>query len=98
MENIRISWNEVRDLAHAMRQINTEMLDTLEVAHRYMRNLASIWDSSGSEMIRERFEHFNARFNEEKTIIDEYAQFLDRAATSYESLESTISQNASNFE
>ncbi len=98
MENIRISCNEVRDLAHEMRQINTEMLDALETAHHYMQNLANVWDSSGSEMIRERFEHFSSRFSEEKAIIDEYVQFIDRAAASYESLESTISQNASNFE
>ena len=98
MENIRISWNEVRQLASEMREVNQEMIDTLEVTHRKMQSLATIWDSKGSMMIRERFEHFTGRFIEEKAIIDEYVQFLDRTATSYESLETTISQNVSNFE
>ena len=98
MENIKISWNEVRDSANEMHQVNQSMVNVLDAAHQEMQSLSETWDSIGSELIHDRFEHFISRFTDETEVIEEYVHFLIHAADSYESLESTIGQNASNFE
>ncbi len=97
MSELKISLAEVRECAQEMRRLNTSIDTVLTNAKEEMRALSGIWQSDGSEMIRQRFEHFARKFIEEKETIEEYAQFLDRTADSYDSLESTITENASSF-
>lgn len=98
MEQIKISLNEVSDLANDIRRINENLNDVLEYVHNEMKALSNIWDSDGSDLIRQRFEHFSRKFSEEKETIEAYAKFLDYTVASYSSLESTISKNANSFE
>lgn len=97
MEEIRIQLAEVSELANEIRNINTELLDTLDGIKSIMRQLNAVWTSTGAETILDRFDRFALRFQEEYETIDNYARFLDRTVASYDSLESTITSNASNF-
>ncbi len=97
MSELKISLAQVTECAQELRRLNTSIDNVLTSAKEEMRALSAIWQSDGSEMIRQRFEHFSKKFTEEKETIEEYAAFLDRTAESYDSLESTITENASSF-
>lgn len=97
MSNLKISLSEVSQIASELRRINANLDDILEYTRNEMKSLNNIWQSDGSEMIRQRYEYFAKKFALEKETIEAYARFLDHIVTSYDSLESTITENASNF-
>lgn len=97
MENIKISLQEVSNLSSSLRTINGRIYDLLQNAKQEMNSLSSIWDSDGSDTIRQRFNLFGNKFEDLKIVIDSYARFLDNTVSSYDSLENTINANASSF-
>lgn len=97
MENLKITLPEVTQIAAELRRISANIEDSLEFVKREMNSLASCWVSDGSEMLKQRFNHFSQKFAEQKEVIAAYARFLDYAVSSYDSLESTIYNNASNL-
>ena len=96
MENLVISLDEVRQLSSELRKLNEEISVVLKRSEKDMQSLSGVWESDGSRTIRERFIYFAKRFVEQAQTIESYARFLDYTVNSYESLESTITQNASN--
>ena len=98
MDQISISLNEVSETASRIRQLNQMMYDALNEMKKEMNLLAGTWISEGSEEIRSRFAMFAGRFDREKTVIDEYARFLELTVSSYDSLESAITGNASGIQ
>lgn len=97
MEEIKITLAEVAQIAAEIKRINTNIDDALQYVKREMDSLGHYWISDGSEMIKQRFNHFSTKFIEQREIIDAYAKFLDYVVSSYDSLESTIYSNASNL-
>ena len=97
MNELKITTAEVRNCAQQLRRLNVSLDDVLTRAKSEMRALSGVWQSDGSETIRQRFEQFSQKFDEEKETVEEYARFLDLTAESYDSLESTITDNASTF-
>jgi len=97
-EDINISLNEVANSASAIRNLNTKLDESLSYAYRLMNELGSVWQSDGQDNLLTRFNNFANRFIDESETIESYAKFLDRTVSNYDSLESTISANASNFE
>lgn len=98
MEDIRITLPEVSNCAANIRNINANLDDVLSNVNRMMLDLSSIWKSNAGEAIIARFQKFATRFIDESQTIEEYAKFLDYTVSTYDSLESTIASNASNFE
>lgn len=98
MDQLRISLAEVKNTAEMIRHCNTEIYEDLQQARKLMNDLAGVWQSDGSEAIRQRFNHFAAQFDVQKQIIDAYARFLDMTVSSYDTLESTIQTNAGAFQ
>lgn len=97
MENIKISLQEVNNLASSLKTINVKMYDLLQNAKYEMNSLSSVWESDGSDTIRQRFNLFGNKFEDLKTVIDSYVRFLETTVSSYDSLENTINANASSF-
>lgn len=97
MSTINIALTEVSNLASEIRRINTNIDDILSYAKREMMSLSNDWQSSGSDMIQNRFNYFSNRFIEQRDVIEAYARFLDFTVSSYDSLESTITKNASSI-
>lgn len=98
MENtIKINANEVREYANSLKLINSQMNEVLVSSKNEMNSLSAVWQSKGSDTIRERFENFSLKFEELKEVIEEYARFLETSAASYENIETTINNNASTF-
>lgn len=99
MDNqIKITMPEVSASASRMRTLNAELDDVLKHITNMMNDLSSVWDSEGAETIVARFRNFANRFVVESETVEDYCKFLDLTAQSYDSLESTITANASNME
>ena len=92
MSNIQISLAEVSDTAAKLRSTNQLMYDDLSAMQKEITSL------DGSEEIRNRFQLFANRFEKYRVLIDSYAKFLDTTVSSYDSLESTITGNASGIQ
>lgn len=98
MANIQISLQEVTDTASKIRNLNQMMYDELMNLKQEMNALSSVWQSEGADTLRNQFNLFTNRFERQKETIDEYAKFLDLTVSSYDSLESTITSNASTMQ
>lgn len=98
MEDIRITLPEVSNAAATLRNINTNLDEVLSNVSKMMLDLNVVWKGTAGETIVTRFQKFANRFIDESETIEEYAKFLDYTVSSYDSLESTITSNATNFE
>lgn len=98
MANIQISLQEVQDTANQLRSLNMLMDEELNAMKSEMNRLDSSWISDGSLEIRNKFNLFSSRFGKQKETINQYAKFLDLAVSSYDTLETTITSNASGMQ
>ena len=98
MANIQISLQEVQDTANQLRSVNMLMDEELNAMKSEMNRLDSSWISDGSLEIRNKFNLFSSRFEKQKETINQYAKFLDLAVSSYDTLETTITSNASGMQ
>ena len=98
MANIHISLQEVQDTANQLRSLNMLMDEELNAMKSEMNRLDSSWISGGSLEIRNKFNLFSSRFEKQKETINQYAKFLDLAVSSYDTLETTITSNASGMQ
>lgn len=98
MANIQISLQEVQDTANQLRLLNMLMDEELNAMKSEMNRLDSSWISDGSLEIRNKFNLFSSRFEKQKETINQYAKFLDLAVSSYDTLETTITSNASGMQ
>lgn len=98
MDDIKITLNEVVLSANTIRSINNNMDDVLCNVSRLMNDLSSFWRGTAGETIVQRFQKFANKFLKESQDIEAYAKYLDYAVSSYDSLESTITSNATSFE
>lgn len=97
MDQIKILLPEVSNSASQIRNQNASMDATLNNVSRIMNELNSVWKSNGQEMLISRFNSFANKFITESEVIESYAKFLDETVSKYETLEDTITANASNF-
>lgn len=98
MATIHISLQEVQDTANQLRSLNMLMDEELNAMKSEMNRLDSSWISDGSLEIRNKFDLFSSRFEKQKETINQYAKFLDLAVSSYDTLETTITSNASGMQ
>ncbi len=98
MDEIKISLADVSACAASIRSLNQQMFGALQNIKKEMNDLNSSWISEGGEAIRQRFNTFSTRFEQQKELIDNYGQFLDFTVSSYDSLETTITSNASTIQ
>ena len=98
MANIQISLQEVQDTANQLRSLNMLMDEELNAMKSEMNRLDSSWISDGSIEIRNKFNLFSSRFEKQKETINQYAKSLDLAVSSYDTLETTITSNASGMQ
>lgn len=98
MNNLKISLAEVSECAGRIRVLNQQMYDLLTEMKREMNGTNVSWISEAAETIRSRFNQFAMRFDIQKETIDAYARFLDMTVSSYDTLETTITSNASGIQ
>ena len=98
MTGIRISFDEVSETAAKIRRLNESIYDHVQAMQKEMEQLDGTWVSRGSMEIRERFALFARRFEQQREVIESYADFLDMTVLSYDTLETTIHANASQMQ
>ena len=94
MEKVKVSLQEVSDLANKIKLLNNNMYETLNKTKDKINELNNIWSSDGSDAIRTKFNTLSSRFEMQRETIDTYSNFLTHAVNSYDTLESTIVFNA----
>jgi len=94
MNEIRISLNEVKEIANQIKVQSEQMNDTLNEVKTLINELNEYWLSEASNNYQYKFNEFSKLFETIKNDIDTYASFLNHTADSYESIESTIAANA----
>lgn len=97
-DHIKITMSEVSNTANQMRSLNAQLDDVLKNITNMMNDLSSVWQSDGAETLAVKFKTFANHFVVESETIENYCKFLDLTAQSYDSVESTITANASNME
>lgn len=98
MEELKISLAQVMHCAAEIRSCSQVMSEALERMRKEVSSTSGSWISEGGEAIRTRFQIFAGRFENQRQLMESYAQFLERAVESYDSLESTIISNASGIQ
>ena len=97
MENITISLQDLQRCSQDIRVKNEFIYDVLINIKNEMNSLNQYWVSDSSNMIREKFNAFSVNFEEVKQVIESYATYLDQTVSTYDSVENTITANASSF-
>ncbi len=98
MEALMISLAEVSKTSAQVRRYNAELMQELMEMKRIMNALSANWQSPAAETIRSRFNGMMPIFENYRTIIENYAKFLDQTVSSYEATENSIQQGASSFQ
>ncbi len=98
MNNLRISLDTVNECAGKIRMCSAQMYEHLQEMKKEMNSTGNTWISEGGEAIRTRFNQFAGRFDLQKELIESYASFLDRTVETYNTLETTITGNASSVQ
>jgi len=97
MDEIRITLADVSNASANIKSINMNLDDTLATISRTMSELNSVWKGNAGETIVSNFNKFANRFIDESEVINDYAKYLDFTVSTYDSLESAITTNATNF-
>ena len=77
-----------------MANIQISLQEVQDTANQ-LRSLNMLMDE---ELNRNKFNLFSSRFEKQKETINQYAKFLDLAVSSYDTLETTITSNASGMQ
>lgn len=79
--NIGINAATIGDTAGAIRMLNTQLSKSLETSQATMNSLKSVWEGAAAEATFTAYDQFAAKyFDEYYKLIDQYVQFLEKAA------------------
>ena len=97
VNGINISLGEVQKTAGTIRELNNSLNMRLGEIKKEMNALNSTWQSDGASTIISKFNNLEGKFEEYRKVIDSYAKFLDSTAEAYNTVETSINNNASAF-
>lgn len=98
MNGINISLQEITDSASRITTLNSNLHETLQNMKKEMNMLNDSWISDAARETIRKFNLVSLRFDKQKEVIDAYTKFLLLTVSSYDSLESTITANASGMQ
>lgn len=98
MNGIKISLQDITDCANRISILNAGLQESLQVMKKEMLLLQDTWISDAARETIRKFNAVSVRFEKQKEIIDSYTRFLHLTVSSYDSLESTITANASGMQ
>ena len=96
-DGIKISSQVLMDTAGEIDTINKALDEKLANINKNMQDLESTWKSDAASDIRAAMNALKPRFEEYKSVVKSYADFLRNTAQNYENTESTVQSNASEF-
>lgn len=92
---VQIQTEVLTQTAKNIRDLNKAMDEKLQEINKQMDNLSGSWIGEASDDARAAMNALKPRFEDFKTIVCSYADFLDNTVSSYVSTEVTIKKNAS---
>lgn len=97
MPDIKITFEEVRIAAGQIRKHNEVLTETLLQIKAAINALESEFTADTSDTIRSKITGMQPKFDSYKEVIESYAKFLDNTVAQFESTESSLNSNASQF-
>ena len=97
-EGINISLDQVLETARTIKTLNNQLSVRLDEIKKEMNSLQSTWQSEASNTIITNFNKLESKFQDYKNVIDSYGTFLESTVDSYTQTESSINNNASEFQ
>ena len=97
MANVRITFEEVRQVAGRIRTHNENLYNTLETIKNEINKLEADYTSDTSDTIRSKINGMEPKFITYKEVIESYAKFLDNAANQWEQNVAASNANANQF-
>lgn len=96
-DSIQVSTQVLLDTAGKVRDCNSTLDQKLAEINKSMNDLEATWKSDAATDIRAAMNALKPRFEEYKNVVESYAKFLVSTAQSYETTESAVQSNASQF-
>lgn len=95
---IKVSTGALRSTSSSVKTINGSLYNNLSDIQAKMQSLRSSWQSEAADAIQTKFNATAQKYFEAyKQIIDNYCVFLEHAAETYETTETSIKTNAEAF-
>lgn len=98
MADIKITFEEVKTKANEIHACNVNLDQALKDIKSNITSLDAQWTSDASETIRGKINGMQAKFTTYYEIIESYVEFLNSTASTYQTTETVINTNASQFE
>lgn len=97
MNTVQITLQEVEATAGKIRQQNIHLREILKDISTSITQLTSVWQSPASQTMQSKFQSMLPVFDQYKSIIDNYAKFLDQTVFAYQTMEQQLNNNADSF-
>ncbi len=98
MAEFTVSSQMLRDKAAGIRGKNSEFTGLTDEITQLINSLSSSWEGDAYTNFVSKFEGLKPSFTAYSQVIEEYAAFLENAATSYEQAESQAQNEAAELE
>lgn len=96
-DSIQVSTQVLVDTAGKVRDCNSILDEKLNEINKSMNDLEATWKSDAASDIRAAMNALKPRFEEYKNVVESYAKFLVSTAQNYDTTESAVQSNASQF-
>ncbi len=97
MAEIKISTQDLSNLAAEIGRINLDMDSKLSDINKKMNDLEVFYKSDAAMEIRANMNALRPRFEEYKRVVESYAEYLRKSAEKYRNIEIVLTNNASAF-
>lgn len=95
MAEFKVTPSFLRERATGFRTNDTTFLNLMETIRKEMNSMKGMyWEGMASDTFIQRFEALANKFPTYSRAMQEYAKYLDKAATDYGSTETTVNQEA----
>lgn len=91
MNGLMISSDEVLSYSQEMKALENEVQSIFLDVNQKMDQLQSIWDSPASQSLQSQFQSLKPVFQSYVQALDDYANFLNQTAISYQENEQILS-------
>ncbi len=94
MATIKVNSTVMRDKANGFKSVSSSVKTFTQEMINEVDSLKQVWQGEAAETLINRFKGLSDNFEEIFNTINQYADFLNQAADSYDKVESAIAQGA----
>lgn len=94
MATIKVNSTVMRDKASGFKTVSSSIKTFTEEMTNEIEGLKSTWEGEAAETLVNKFKSLSDDFENIYKTINQYADFLEKAADSYDKVESSVAQGA----